>query len=392
MTYQIAEKQHLSLQPEQMATGGLAEIIERTAYDETSEQELAQATVDRKRLLLFGGLALLSLFAFLLSLSWSSVAIPLEQVLAVLVGGAVEKESWRTIVMDIRLPRVLTATAVGIGLGLSGLQMQTLFRNPLASPFTLGVSAGASLGVALVIIVGSPLGAVTGGYGAIGSGLLGNLGTVAGAAMGAFAVLAIMLAVAARVQDMTTVLLLGVVIGALVSAIVTVLVFFADEQRTREFVEWGFGSFHKVRWNEIPFLLTVIGIGTVIAALAIKYLNALLLGENYAQSMGLNIQRSRLIIMTSAALMAGAVVAYAGPIGFLGIAIPHLARGLFGTSDHRILVPASIWIGVVLALACGILAEMPSSSLTLPINAATSLFGAPVALWVLLRARQGGWL
>ncbi len=367
---------------------GLAQIIEASQFADESEEDAVQATIDRKRILLFGGLMGLSLFAFLLSLSWSSVPIPLTEVLAVLAGGAVEKESWRTIVMDIRLPRTLTAIAVGIGLGLSGLQMQTLFRNPLASPFTLGVSSGASLGVALVVIV-LP---VTIGYGAIGGGMLGNLGTVAGAAIGAFTVLTIMLAVAARVQDMTTVLLLGVVIGALVSAAVTVLVFFADEQRTREFVEWGFGSFHKVRWHEIPFFLTVIGIGASIATLATKYLNALLLGENYAQSMGLNIHRARFIIMTSAALMAGAVVAYAGPIGFLGIAVPHLARGLFGTSDHRILVPASIWIGIMLALACGILAEMPSSSLNLPVNAATSLVGAPVALWVLLRARRGGWL
>lgn len=388
MTVQTIEEQHLPRQPEGTRSRGLAQIIEQSTYSATDEQERIQTAVDRKRVLLFGGLILLSLIAFLLSLSWSSVPIPLSQVLAVLVGGAAEKESWHTIIMDIRLPRTLTAVAVGIGLGLSGLQMQTLFRNPLASPFTLGVSSGASLGVALVLIVFP----VTIGYGTIGGGLLGNLGTVAGAAIGAFAVLAIMLAVASRVQDMTTVLLFGVVIGALISAVVTILVFFADEQRTREFVEWGFGSFHKVRWNEIPFFLTVIGIGAAIATLAIKYLNALLLGENYAQSMGLNIQRARLIIMTSAALLAGAVVAYAGPIGFLGIAIPHLARGLFGTSDHRILVPASIWIGIVLALACGILAEMPGSSLTLPINAATALFGAPVALWVLLQARQGGWL
>ncbi|MEZ4728636.1 MAG: iron ABC transporter permease [Caldilineaceae bacterium] len=376
----------MSVQLNPTSSCGLAQIIEASQAADEWEENSIQTTVDRKRLLLFGGLALLSLFAFLLSLSWSSVRIPLGQVLAVLIGGTVEKETWHTIVMDIRLPRVLTSIAVGIGLGLSGLQMQTLFRNPLASPFTLGVSSGASLGVAIVVIV-LP---VTVGYGAIGGGLLGNLGTVAGAAIGAFAVLAIMLAVAARVQEMTTVLLLGVVIGALVSAVVTVLVFFADEQRTREFVEWGFGSFHKVRWNEIPFFLSVIGIGATIAALATKYLNALLLGENYAQSMGLNLQRARLIIMTSAALMAGAVVAYAGPIGFLGIAIPHLARGLFGTSDHRILVPASIWIGVVLAwpvassLKCRAAADAADQRRDL-------LFGAPVALWVLLRA-AGGWL
>ena len=378
----------MSVQFNPTSSRGLARIIEASQIADEWGENSVQATIDRKRLLLLGGLALLGIFAFLLSLSWSTVHIPLTQLLTILAGGTGEKETWRTIVMDIRLPRVITATAVGIGMGLSGLQMQTLFRNPLASPSTLGVSAGASLGVALIVIA-LP---VTVGYGAIGSGLLGNLGTVAGAALGAFAVLAIMLAVAARVQDLTTVLLLGVVIGALVSAVVTILVFFADEQRTREFIEWGFGSFQKVRWPEIPFFLTVIGLGATIAVLSTKDLNALLLGENYAQSMGLNLQRARLIIMTSAALMEGAVVAYAGPIGFLDIAIPHLARRLFATSDHRILVPGSILIGIVLALACGILAEMPGSSLTLPINAATSLFGAPIALWVLLRARRGGWL
>ena len=324
----------------------------------------------------------------MVSLSWSSVHIPLNQIWAIFIGGAVERESWRTILIDIRLPRTITATLVGIGLGLSGLHMQTLFRNPLASPFTLGVSAGAGLGVAVVVIV-LP---VTIGYGTFGGGLWDNLGTVTGAALGAFFVLAMMLAVAMRVKDMTTVLLFGVVIGSLVSAVVTVLVFFADEQRTREFVEWGFGSFHKVRWNEIPFFATAIGVGTVMTVLASKSLNALLLGENYARSMGLDIPRARLLIMTGAALMSGAVVAYAGPIGFLGIAIPHMARGLFGTSNHHVLIPASVFIGMAIALACGLLAEMPGNTLFLPINAATSLFGAPVALWVLSRTRRGEWV
>lgn len=367
---------------------GLAQIIENDDTFVDDQSELIQPSVSSKQLLIFIGLALSVIVAFLLSLSWSSVHIPLDQVWAILVGGMVEKESWRTILIDIRLPRTITAMLVGIGLGLSGLQMQTLFRNPLASPFTLGALAGASLGVALVIIV-LP---VTVGYGATGGGVLANLGTVSGAAAGAFLVLSIMLVVSTRVQDMTTVLLLGVVVGALVSGVVTVIVFFANEQRTREFVEWGFGSFHKVRWDEIPFFVTAIGLGVIAIALSTKHLNVLLLGENYAQSMGLNIRRTRLVIMSSAALMAGTIVAYAGPISFLGIAIPHLARGMLGTSDHRILVPGSICIGVVLGLACGILAELPGSSLNLPVNAATSLFGAPVALWVLLRARRGSWL
>lgn len=361
-------------------------------YGNTSDAATVEYTIasmpQRKFPILFGSLIILCLIAILVSLSWSSVSIPIDQILRILIGQTPDKATWRTIVMDIRLPRVLTATLVGTGLGLAGLQMQTLFRNPLASPFTLGVSSGASLGVALIIIVAP----VSIGYGTLGAAWISNLSTVAGAALGAFLVLALMLLVASRVKDMTIVLLFGVVIGALVSAIVTILVYFADDSRTREFVEWGFGSFQKVRWDEMAYFIPVTLIGVGIAVLSTKYLNVLLLGENYAQSMGLNVRRARLVIMTSASVMAGVVVAYAGPIGFLGIAIPHLARGIFGTSDHRILVPGSVFIGIALALACGILAELPGTSLSLPINAATALFGAPVALWVLLRARRGSWL
>ena len=343
-------------------------------------------TSAKRQLAIFVLLAVLSIAAFVLSLSWSSVSIPVDEVVTILLGGEAEKRSWQTIVMDIRLPRVLTAMLVGTALGLAGLQMQTVFRNPLASPFTLGVSSGASLGVALVILV-SPTSAEI--FSGVGSGIFDNLGTVAGAALGAAAVLAIMLLVASRVGDMVVVLLLGVVMASLIGAIVTILIFFANEQQTREFVEWGLGSFTRVRWDEMPFFATSIGVALILAVITTKPLNALLLGEEYAQSMGLNVKWARVVIMGSASIMAGAVVAYAGPIGFLGIAIPHIARGVFGTSDHRILVPGSILVGVVIALACGILAELPSSSLNLPINAATALFGGPVAMWVLLKARRG---
>ncbi len=354
-----------------------------------SEQELLVTDTGsraRRQMAVFVLLAALGMAAAMLSLSWSSVSIPIDQVLTVLFGGEAQKGTWETIVMDIRLPRALTAILVGVGLGLAGLQLQTVFRNPLASPFTLGVSSGASLGVALVILV-SPASAEI--FSGVGGGLFNNLGTVAGAAIGAAAVLVIMLLVASRVGDMVVVLLLGVVMASLIGAIVTILVFFANEQQTREFVEWGLGSFNRVRWDELPFLSASIGAALVLAILTTKPLNALLLGENYARSMGVNVKWARVVIMASASLMAGAVVAYAGPIGFLGIAIPHIARGVFGTSDHRILVPGSILVGIVIALACGILAELPNSSLNLPINAATALFGGPVAMWVLLKARRG---
>ena len=340
----------------------------------------------KRQLATFGLLAVLGIAAVMASLSWSSVNIPVDQVVTILLGGEAEKNSWQTIVMDIRLPRVLTAMMVGTALGLAGLQMQTVFRNPLASPFTLGVSSGASLGVALVILV-SPASAEI--FSGVGGSFFTNLGTVAGAALGAAAVLAVMLVVASRVRDMVVVLLLGVVMASLIGAVVTILIFFANEQQTREFVEWGLGSFNRVRWGEMPYMSSSIGVALMMAVLTIKPLNALLLGDNYAQSMGLNVKWARVVIMGSASLMAGAVVAYAGPIGFLGIAIPHIARGVFGTSDHRILVPGSILVGIAIALACGILAELPNSSLNLPINAATALFGGPVAIWVLLKARRG---
>lgn len=340
----------------------------------------------RRQPVTFACLAVLGVIAIMASLSWSSVSIPVDQVVTILLGGEAEKSTWETIVMDIRLPRVLTAMLVGTALGLAGLQMQTVFRNPLASPFTLGVSSGASLGVALVILV-SPTSLEV--FSGIGGSLFANLGTVTGAALGAAATLSIMLMVASRVGDMVVVLLLGVVMASLIGAIVTILIFFANEQQTREFVEWGLGSFNRVRWGEMPFLSSSIGVAVIMAVFTIKPLNALLLGDNYARSMGLNVTWARVVIMGSASLMAGAVVAYAGPIGFLGIAIPHIARGIFGTSDHRILVPGSILVGIGVALACGILAELPSSSLNLPINAATALFGGPVAMWVLLKARRG---
>lgn len=351
----------------------------------------SRASQTRYRMLLFVGLGALSVFMFLLSLSWSSVSIPIDEIVRILLGYEPERAAFRTIIIDIRLPRVLTAILVGAALGIAGLQMQTTFRNPLADPFTLGVLSGASFGAAVTIIfVPMFLGSISANEQFIAIGFLGNLSTVAGSTLGAAAILGLMLLLASQVRDMTIVLLAGLVVASLLEAIITVFVFFADRERTRAFVEWGLGSFYRVRWDEMPFLAGAIIIGLLVAWLTSKALNALLLGENYAQSMGLNISQARLLILGSASLMAGAVVAYCGPIGFLGIAVPHLARGLFGTSDHRVLVPATILIGIVLALACGILAEVPGSAITLPLNAATALFGGPIALWILFRMRKRG--
>ena len=291
------------------STASVPAQLEDVQGSEQDELLIDTGSRAKRQLAMFAFLAVLGMAAIMVSLSWSSVSIPVDQVVTILLGDEAEKSSWQTIIMDIRLPRVLTAMLVGTGLGLAGLQMQTVFRNPLASPFTLGVSSGASLGVALVILV-SPTSAEI--FSGVGSGLFNNLGTVAGAALGAAAVLAIMLMVASRVGDMVVVLLLGVVMASLIGAIVTILIFFANEQQTREFVEWGLGSFNRVRWGEMPFLSASIGVALVMAVLTTKPLNALLLGERYAQSMGLNVKWARVVIMGSASIMAGAVVAYAG--------------------------------------------------------------------------------
>ena len=345
-----------------------------------------------RALFAFSLLIFVFLLAVLVSLSWSSVRLPLDEVARVLLGREAERDAWTTIILDVRLPRVITATLVGIALGLAGLQMQAVFRNPLASPYTLGVVSGASLGAALVIIVlpGLTVGLYrdTATASAVAQAISG-VGLVIGASLGAGTVLLAMLVVASVVRDMVIVLLLGVVLSALIGALVTVLVFFADPNQTRLFVEWGFGSFHRVRWDDVTLFALAVGIGAVVAALSMKQLNALLMGENYARSMGLNVRRARTLTLTSASILAGAVVAFAGPIAFLGIAIPHITRGIFGSADHRILVPGSALTGASVALGCGLLAEMPNSNLTLPVNAATAIVGGPIAFWVLLRMRRG---
>ncbi len=329
-------------------------------------------------------LGVLCIVLFLATLALGTVDIPVLQVLTILLGGEAEQPAWRTIVMDLRLPRALTAVLCGAALAISGLQMQTVFRNPLADPFILGVSAGAGLGVALVIFTGA---GATAAFAA--GGLLGNSSIVVAAASGAAVVLAIMLMVSAWARDPVVTLIVGVVLGAFINAVVTVFIYFADDARTRAFIDWGFGSFQRLTWSELLVFIPVVVTGLLLSVATTKQLNALLLGENYARTMGVSVGTARAAILATSALMAGTVVAYAGPIGFLGIAVPHIARGLLGTSDHRRLMPATILGGAAVGLACGLVAELPRTTLSLPLNAATALFGAPIVLWVLFRIRRG---
>ena len=309
---------------------------------------------------LFFGMAVALLGFFALSLGIGSVSIPFDAVVAILWGEADQKPSWSHIIYAIRLPRALTALLAGAALSASGLQMQTLFRNPLADPFILGISAGASLGVALVVLGTG----VTGAGLLVGLGFLGQVGVVIAAVAGAALVLGLVLFVGRRVQHTMTLLILGLMFGYLTGAVVSVLLYFSIPEQVQTYVLWTFGSFGAVAWGQLTFLAPVVLAGLGIAGLLIKPLNALLLGETYARSMGLGARRARLWIIASAALLAGAVTAYCGPIGFLGVAVPHLCRALFNTSDHRVLLPASVLLGGILALSADLVARLPGSEAT----------------------------
>ncbi len=360
-----------------------------STYDNNARDLPAPAvTQAASRLRLHGGLLLLVLvvlvLVFLLSLVVGSVSIPLTDILTILVGGEPARATWTTIVLDFRLPKALTALLAGAALAVGGLQMQTLFRNPLADPYVLGVSSGASLGVALVVLsVGT-----TGSMLLAGLGLSGDFGITLAAILGSGFALLLVIAVAARVQSVITLLVLGLMFGYATGALVSLLMYFSVAERIQMYINWTYGSFSGVSWRQMPIFIPVVIIGLLLTFLLSKPLNALLLGEAYARSMGLNVRRVRLAIISSTALLAGSVTAFCGPIGFLGLAVPHLCRALFGTSDHRILTPATLLLGGTLALVADLVAQMPGSQIVLPLNAVTALIGAPVVIWVILRRRS----
>jgi len=336
------------------------------------------------RSLALAGLIAALVGAFLLSLAIGAVNIPLETVMHILLGGTPQRATWADIIFKFRLPKALTATLGGAALAVSGLQMQTLFRNPLADPFTLGVSSGASLGVALVILsVGT-----TGSLLLAGLGVLGDFGLAAAAGLGAALVLSAVLVVARRVQNTVTLLILGLMFGYLTSALVSLLVYFSLPDRVQSFSLWSAGSFGGVTWSQLRVFAPVVLLGLTVAGAITKSLNALLLGETYARSLGVNVRRARFWIILSASLLAGTVTAFCGPIGFLGVAVPHLCRNLFNTADHRILLPTSLLLGATIALLADLIAQMPGSQYTLPLNVITSLLGVPVIVWVILRQQK----
>lgn len=338
-----------------------------------------------RELATLGALLALLVAMFVLSLVVGSTWVPIRGVAAALLGISPEHDPAAVVVESIRLPRSLTAVLAGASLGIAGLQMQTLFRNPLADPFALGISAGASLGVALVV-----LGTGYGAAAAFGTavGVRGDALITAAAIVGAAVVLGLVLIVSSRIASSTTVLILGLMFGYAVSAVVTVLVGASQPERLQQWAQWGFGSFSGVTWQRLELFAPLTLAGVSIAVLTTKQLNALLLGERYARSMGLAVRQARLFTMAGASVLGAVVTAFCGPISFLGIAVPHLCRGLLGTADHFVLVPAVVLMGAIVALVAQMVSLLPGSAGVLPLNAVTSLLGAPVVVTVLLRSRR----
>lgn len=330
-------------------------------------------------------LFLLLIVAFALSLALGSVNIPPEQVVRILLGGIPEKASWADILFKFRLPKAVTAILVGAALSTAGLQMQTLFRNPLADPFILGVSSGASLGVALVV-----LGMGVGGALTFVSGLstFGDLTLAMAASLGAGGVLGAVLILSRRVQNTLSLLIIGLMFGYLASAVVTLLIYFSQPERVQVFNLWSSGSFGGVTWSQMRVFAPSAMLGLLLGFLMIKPLNALLLGDEYARSLGLNVRRARFWIILSASLLAGTSTAFCGPIWFIGVAVPHVARILLHTADHRTLLPASMLMGASFALIADVIAQSPGSQHVLPLNVVMSLFGVPIILWIVLRQRS----
>ena len=330
----------------------------------------------RRSTTLFIILSLLLVILFVLDLLIGSVHIPLRDILGALFGGDVDA-STRLIVLDIRLIKAVVAILTGMALSVSGLQMQTLFRNPLAGPYVLGISSGASLGVALFIL-GMPL------LGIATNSTLSSVGTAGAAWLGSALILAFVASVSTRIKDIMVILILGMMISSGVSAVVQILQYLSNEEALKSFVIWTMGSLGDVTTNQLHLMLPAVLIGLVVSIAVIKPLNLLLLGEQYARTMGLNVRRSRYLIFLSTTLLAGTVTAFCGPIGFVGLAIPHIARMLFSNADHRILLPASALCGAVVLLTCDIISKW----LTLPINTITALLGIPIVIWVVIRNKS----
>ena len=321
---------------------------------------------------------------FFLNLVLGSVSIPLRAVWNILWGTGNESVIWQNIIWKSRVPQALTALVAGAGLSVSGLQMQTVFRNPLAGPSVLGISSGASMGVAFVVLLSGSLGGV-----ALSKlGFMGEIALTIAAIAGSLSIMALIVFVSQKVRGNVTLLIIGVMIGYIANAVIGVLKFFSVEEDIRAYVIWGLGSFARVSGDQMTLFICIMVVLLPLSFLIVKTLNLLLLGDAYARNLGLNIKRARLLVITCSGVLVAIVTAYCGPIIFLGLAVPHLCRGMFRTSDHRILMPASLLAGASLALVCNLIARMPGFEGALPVNSVTALVGAPVVMSVLFNKRR----
>ncbi|WP_109832761.1 iron ABC transporter permease [Reichenbachiella versicolor] len=320
---------------------------------------------------------------FLLDLSLGSVKISVSELINILQGTP-SKKSWEYIILNFRLPKAFTAVLTGAGISVAGLQMQTLFRNPLAGPSVLGISHGASLGVAVFVLSSTAM------FGTVLNlqEKMGSWGLVMFAIGGSFLVLSCVLIASSRVSDSVTILIIGIMFGFITGAVVNILQFFSDPELIQNFLVWTFGSLSGVAWSQLQVMGPIVLIALLASLLFSKQMNALLLGENYATGVGINVARTRLKLIMVTSIMAGTITAFTGPIAFIGVAVPHLARLLFRTSNHKILIPGTMMCGIIIMLACDIVSQLPGSQTTLPVNSITALFGAPVILTILLKNKK----
>lgn len=321
---------------------------------------------------------------FILNLLLGSVSIPVDNIIDILLGRDNDNLIWRNIILKSRLPQSLTAMMAGAGLAVSGLLMQTVFRNPLAGPSVLGISSGASLGVACVVLLSGSIGGV-----ALSKlGVIGEVTITLSAIIGSLLIMALIAFVAQKVRGNVTLLIMGVMIGYIANAIIGALKFFSAEEDIRAYVIWGLGSFSRVSGGQTSVFILLMLLLLPLSFFLIKSLNLLLLGDSYAQNLGLNIKRARLLVIGCSGVLVAVVTAYCGPIVFLGLAVPHICRGLFHTSNHTVILPASLLGGASLALLCNLIARMPGFEGALPVNSVTALVGAPVVMWVLFKRRK----
>lgn len=333
----------------------------------------------------FIGIIIVLILVFLfLNMVLGSVNIPMTSVWHILTGNGEEPVTWQNIIWKSRFPQALTALVAGAGLSISGLQMQTVFRNPLAGPSVLGISSGASMGVAFVVLFSGSIGGVA----LSNLGFMGEVALSIAAIVGSLSVMALIVFASHKVKGNVTLLIIGVMIGYLANAIIGILKFFSVEEDIKTYVIWGLGSFSRVSGNQMMLFVTIMAVLIPLSFLLVKTLNLLMLGDGYARNLGLNIKRARVLVITCSGVLTAIVTAYCGPIIFLGLAVPHLCRAIFQTSDHRILMPASLVMGAALALACNLIARMPGFEGALPVNSVTALIGAPVVASVLFRKRK----